>query len=325
MGVPTSGWQGVPSWDWMGVTTPVSGLDGGTPPLFHQDWITVEHVIPRAVRLVRFPAWGLSWSDSLSLLSLSAGSPSIKIVAWNILLLSGSNNKCSDHLKMFQKYFYPKYIFYTIIKKTRSRHKKVLLRERKRHTVRREASTCCAVPVPVTPVPTWDLTWMGGGEQVPPILTLYGVTLSLPGMGCSLSWPGIGVHLSWPGIGVPPIGKDGEPPLPIGKDRVLPQGGWKDGGNSTIRKEGVPPPHLADGGTLEMWTDRHLWKQCLPDSFGMRAVTTVLTNDNETILDSAGSFKNTRPNRSRVDVPVFVQAQKSDNATIALNTPKNMS
>ena len=49
-------------------------------------------------------------------------------------------------------------------------NKKVLLRERKRHTARRIASTCYAVPVGGTP-PSWDLTWIGGyplPREVPP-------------------------------------------------------------------------------------------------------------------------------------------------------------
>ena len=56
-----------------------------------------------------------------------------------------------------------------------SDNKKVILRERKRHTVRCVASTCCGVPVKgytvilgVPPILTWDrvlrpgLTWDGG-------------------------------------------------------------------------------------------------------------------------------------------------------------------
>ena len=40
-------------------------------------------------------------------------------------------------------------------------NKKVLLRERKRHTARRVASTRYTAPIGV-PLPSWDLTWTGG-------------------------------------------------------------------------------------------------------------------------------------------------------------------
>ena len=73
-------------------------------------------------------------------------------------------------------------------------NKKVLLRERKRHTARCVTSTCFTVPVGVTPasILTWDLTYLGWGT---PILTSDGGTPppSSPGILVSplvLTWDG---------------------------------------------------------------------------------------------------------------------------------------
>ena len=103
----------------------------------------------------------------------------------------------------------------TPVKTVPSRHttyadgnKKVLLRERKRHTAHRVASTCCAVPVGGTPCPD-----LGSDLDV--------------GYLPFRSWMGVPPSWSWMGFSPP----------------------------------------------LRNWNvDRHLWKQYLPHSYGMRAV-----------------------------------------------------
>ena len=70
MGVPPSGLDGgSPCQAWMGIPPTPLGLDGGTlhqnldgvtppPPL---EWMALGQVMPRAVRLLRFPTGGLSY------------------------------------------------------------------------------------------------------------------------------------------------------------------------------------------------------------------------------------------------------------------------
>ena len=99
-------------------------------------------------------------------------------------------------------------------------NKKVLLRERKRHTTRRVASTHYAVPDGVYPL-SWDLTWTpfpgldGGGYPFPGLDRGGGTPFQV--------WMGEGVTQSqvWKGVQPPsqvcmggtPIRKDGGPPL----------------------------------------------------------------------------------------------------------------
>ena len=127
-------------------------------------------------------------------------------------------------------------------------YKKVLLRERKRHTARHIASTCYAVLVGIPPPPSWDLTWMGG---VPPSQVQAGGTpyqvqvgaLPRSRWGGGTPFAGLdaggtpsqvqvrGVPLPRSGQGVPPSQVQGVP---------LPRAGW-----------GVP--HPADRG-YPTWT-----------------------------------------------------------------------
>ena len=111
-------------------------------------------------------------------------------------------------------------------------YKKVLLRERNRHTAHRIASTHCPVISSSSPngggypIQSQSLTWMGGYP---------------------LLWPSMGYPPSWPGMGYPlPSGRMGNPLS--GRMGVPPSARW-----------GTPPP--------QMLTDIFLWKHNLPLSF----------------------------------------------------------
>ena len=148
-------------------------------------------------------------------------------------------------------------------------NKKVLLCERKRHTARPVASTCCAVPVRVSTHPDLgpdlscpDLGWgtSPSWDGVPPVLTWDGVpyladrgvppsfptldTLILlnwggvsPILTWDLTWMG-GYPLSWPWMGYLPILGWGTPCPDLGWGTLS---GWQ-GGTPFLPNRGYPHP-----------------------------------------------------------------------------------
>ena len=161
----------------------------------------------------------------------------------------------------------------------RLHNKKVLLRERKRHTARRVVSARYAggVPHPVmvggTPFSHGGgypiQSWWGGYPGYPPP--------SRPGMGYPhhpdhhQTWDGVPPHhsdLGW----VPPTIQtwDGVPPTIQTWDGVTPPPSRSEMGYPpTIHTwDGITPPphpHIWDGvPPPESWTDTHLWKHNLP-------------------------------------------------------------
>ena len=151
-------------------------------------------------------------------------------------------------------------------------NKKVLLRERKRHTARRVARARYAdlsggeYPVPCPggyPVPCW-----GGGYSIP-----CPGGYPMPGLGHTPSqvrggYPILGFG-GYPISGPPPDLRWGTPPQPhLGWGTPLARPGM-----------GYPPyhPDLDRVPPPEMLTDRHLWKQYLPIILRMRTVTISAT------------------------------------------------
>ena len=126
--------------------------------------------------------------------------------------------------------------------------KKVLLRERKRHTARRVASTHYAVPVGGTSPLSWDLTWTvgyllprpGWGRRVPHPRSGYGGRgTPFPGLDGGYPLPRSGWRdTPFLGQGTPPSRPGRGTPPPLGRMGYPPVGGM-----------GVPPPQL-----VEMWT-----------------------------------------------------------------------
>ena len=125
-------------------------------------------------------------------------------------------------------------------------NKKVLQRERRRHTARRVASTRCAVPVEVPPILGPDLdgvppsqVWMGyppsrPGKRVLPCLDL-GRRYPLPGLG-----KGVPTHLDL-GRDTPHLDLERVPSPGPGRGYPLP-GPWK--GVPPISQMGVPSPNV---------------------------------------------------------------------------------
>ena len=121
-------------------------------------------------------------------------------------------------------------------------NKKFLLRERKRHTARRVASTCYAVPVGGTLPLSRSKVRMGGRGKGTPYPSPGKGATPFPGPGrwgyppsqvrmggTPYSDPGREYPPSGPGKGVPPVGKDG----------------------------GTPPPEVEQTHTCENITSRH--------------------------------------------------------------------
>ena len=191
-------------------------------------------------------------------------------------------------------------------------NKSVLLRERKRHTARRVASAPSVALSPdgggeegrvppssadgryLYPVP------LGGG--VPPSIPDGGYLHPVMTGGTPSCPDGVGTPSSLDRGGlVPPSSPNWEGVPPSSPDRGTqssPNGGYSDPVLMGVTpppsaRWGCPPsagwgypcqpdggtPCRPDGGTLPpppaMWTGRHLWKQNLPHSFGMRAVTST--------------------------------------------------
>ena len=174
------------------------------------------------------------------------------------------------------------------------KNKKVLLRERKRHTALRVASTRYVVPVAGTPIlgsdldwggvpapsPSWDLTWMGRGylplcppTPAPPHPGIWpgwgGGTCPAPHPGSDLDGgylpcPHSPCHGIWPGWGVP------DPPLPCPlswdlswmRGRYLSPPDLGRGTPPPISWMVVPPP---PGRGVNWHTN---WNYYLPSSFG---------------------------------------------------------
>ena len=109
-------------------------------------------------------------------------------------------------------------------------NKKVLLRERKRHTARHVASACYAALSQIQP--------MGGGRGIPPSSPDRGGGVSCSGKWGTPSWLGV-PPIGW--MGVPPISKMGVPLPPC----------WMNGGTLLHWPDGVipPPGNWLDGGT----------------------------------------------------------------------------
>ena len=197
-------------------------------------------------------------------------------IGWNILLqkIRQCAQGCWVRTKIFVNHF-KSYQF--------NLNKKVLLRERKRHTARRVASPRYAVPVGGTPPPpSWDLTWMGevlhpaGGGT--PSCWREGVTPSQVWTGGAPHSAGWGTP-TWTWEGVFPCQQDWVP-WPWQLDGVpptwtceggTPSAGW---GTPTWTWEGVTPPPPVSwmgyppsagwGTPPPASVDRHLWKQYLP-------------------------------------------------------------
>ena len=106
-------------------------------------------------------------------------------------------------------------------------HKKVLLRERKRHTDRRVARTRSAVPVGVPPA--WNLTWTWEGGT--------------PHLDLGRRYPHLDLGRKYPhldlGRGYPPPGPGKEVPPPGPGKEVPPLG----------PRKGVPPTWTLEGGS----------------------------------------------------------------------------
>ena len=166
-------------------------------------------------------------------------------------------------------------------------NKKVPLREREAyHTLRSKCPLCCCVSwwgVPPSspeggythPVLTGGTPSSSNGGSTPssPNRGTIGYPHQLDGVPPSARWRYPSPSAGW---GYFPVSQMELPPLTrwgypaIGWMGVPPSAGWgtlywPDGG-TPIGWMGVPP---------EMWTDRHLWKQYLPHSFGIRAVTNL--------------------------------------------------
>ena len=139
-----------------------------------------------------------------------------------------------------------------------NRNKKVLLRERKRHTACRIAIASYAALSPDRGVPHPVLD---GG--IPHLVLVQGVSHPVLDGGTP----------SWPGQAVP----QGSPHLDLGWSTPHPDLGW---GTSPVQTwDGVPsqsrpgigyPLSWTGMGHLppQVWTDRHVWKHYLPPSFG---------------------------------------------------------
>ena len=127
--------------------------------------------------------------------------------------------------------------------------RKVLLRERKRHTAHGVASARSATLSPGggRDVPA-SRPNRGGGEYPHPVLT-----------------GGYYLHPVPTGGGVPPSSPDRGLPHPV----PLSAGWGYPHPPLPNQLDGVSPP-------LEMWTERHLWTQYLPHSFGMRAIIILI-------------------------------------------------
>ena len=155
------------------------------------------------------------------------------------------------------------------------KNKKVLLRERKRHTARRVASTHYAA------LSNPDL--VRGGY---PIQTELGWGTLPPEMGYPLAWDGVPPPLEMgnprPGMGYPPRPGMGYPPKlgwgtppDLGQGIPLPRPGM--GYPPTQTWDGVPPyldlrwgtpyPDLRWGTPPKIWTDTRLWKHNLPSYY----------------------------------------------------------
>ena len=147
-------------------------------------------------------------------------------------------------------------------------NKKVLLRERKRHTARCVANTPYVV---LTGYPPPGGTWSGTPPPPPPGGTWSG---GVPGQ---VPWgvprPPRGYPVRYPpGEGGYPDPPGGVPGPPLGGTRSgTPRGGTRSGtppGGYPVRYPpgGVPSP------PPPLWTDKHLWKQYLPVVLRTRAV-----------------------------------------------------
>ena len=110
-------------------------------------------------------------------------------------------------------YVIPKTTFlFALYNQNRNDNKKVLLHERKRHTIRWVASTRYAVPVGGTP--PWNLTWMGGVPPPCPAPPILGSDLDR-GYPLPPTW-------TWKGGTLPILTWEGGTPRPADVNRQTP-------------------------------------------------------------------------------------------------------